>query len=296
MKSFKNNISLKLIQLSLLITIGLSLPALAIAENGSERLGDKRFFRLHRKPTMSAYYGITSNSLKDLNQSLANPRLAEIRIGRTKKELESESANIIKYRYSYCSLTNISNDLGNKSTSGEITTDLWRFGLGEDKGFGYWWGDSKKSPEVILCHSGGIQWSKLKVKDGVTNPSDSAYLALFDDAFRFGTNMEAGVKIRVLPLVAFDAGFERAIVFPRHLFWKWVLSEAMEGAIQFALDEFVDKIMDSTPSAAPVVNFILKNGLTYGIYELRKEKMNYPFDSAPPLVNDSFKFGLTFVF
>ena len=295
MRSFKYNISLMLILLSLLITIGLSLPALAIAENGSERRGDKRLFRLHRKLTMSAYYGITSNSLRDLNQSLANSRLLEIRIGRTKKELESESANIIKYRHNYYSLTNIFTELGNESTSGEINTVLLRFGLGEDEGYGYRLGDSRRSPEVILCHSGGIQWSMLIVEDGVTNPSDSVHLALFD-GFRFGTNMEAGVKIRMLPLVAFDAGFERAIVFPRHLFWKWVLSEAMEGAIKLALDEFVDKIMDSTPSAAPVVNFILKNGSTYGIYELRKEKMNYPFDSAPPLVNDSFKFGLTFVF
>ncbi len=71
---------------------------------------------------------------------------------------------------------------------------------------------------------------------------------------------------------------------------------ALEGGAEFLLDEFIDEIGKSSPYSVPVVNFFLKNGLSYAIYELRKDRMNWPFDSAPPLRNDSFKFGLTFVF
>jgi len=54
--------------------------------------------------------------------------------------------------------------------------------------------------------------------------------------------------------------------------------------------------MDASPTAVPVVHFLLKNGLSYGVYQLRKEKMNYPFDSEAPIVNDTFKVGVTFIF
>jgi hypothetical protein len=54
--------------------------------------------------------------------------------------------------------------------------------------------------------------------------------------------------------------------------------------------------MDSSPYAGPVVGFILKSALSYGIYELRQEKMNWPFSSAAPLSYDQVKFGMTFNF
>ncbi|MGE5847186.1 MAG: hypothetical protein ACM34O_10705, partial [Ignavibacteria bacterium] len=103
-------------------------------------------------------------------------------------------------------------------------------------------------------------------------------------------------KIKVLPVLTLEAGYERSIIFPRHLFWKWLGSAGIELIGQWALDEFIDNIMDSSPYAAPVVNFVLKNALAYGIYELRQEKMNWPFNSAAPLAYDQFKFGVTFVF
>jgi hypothetical protein len=54
--------------------------------------------------------------------------------------------------------------------------------------------------------------------------------------------------------------------------------------------------VDVSPAAAPIVNFVLKNGLSYGMYQLRKEKMNYPFESEAPILNDTFKIGVTFIF
>ena len=93
-----------------------------------------------------------------------------------------------------------------------------------------------------------------------------------------------------------DAGYERSIVFERHLFWKWAGSALIEAAAQGLLDEFINKIFKSSPAAGPVVNFLLKNALAYGIYELRQDEMNWPFPSSPPLAYDQFKVGMTFVF
>jgi len=108
--------------------------------------------------------------------------------------------------------------------------------------------------------------------------------------------MEGGVKLRLVPLVIIDVGFERAIVFRRHLFWKWVGSVALEGMANWGMDAFIDRVLQSSPAAVPVVSFVLKNALSYGVYQLRKDTMNYPFDSEAPLFLDTFKFGATFVF
>jgi hypothetical protein len=62
------------------------------------------------------------------------------------------------------------------------------------------------------------------------------------------------------------------------------------------LDTFINEVFKSSPAAGPIVNFVLKNALAYGIYELRQEKMNWPFSSEAPLAFDQFKVGVTFIF
>ena len=93
-----------------------------------------------------------------------------------------------------------------------------------------------------------------------------------------------------------EAGFERSIVFERHLFWKWAGSSIIELIAHGLLDAFINKILDSSPAAGPIVSFLLKSALGWGIYELKQDKMNWPFTSEPPIAFDNIKFGVTFVF
>jgi len=268
----------------------------------------------HNKPSIGLSYGFSSGRLKDLNQSFSDPRVGEIKLGSTtvskayshswkvwrRHKWEEDSSeikdintgSIIEYEFKHISLANISNEIANKSASGDINTDLWRVNLGEDEGYGYAMGKSA----IVLYNSFGIHWSRLSIIDNLSNPLDSALLLPYDGTIRFGTKVEGGLQVQIIPLVNIGASYERAIVFPGHLFWKWVGSSLIEVAGQGLIDEFVSRILKSTPVAAPVVNFVLKNGFSYGIYELRKEKMNYPFESDPPLTNDSFKIGMTFIF
>jgi hypothetical protein len=39
-----------------------------------------------------------------------------------------------------------------------------------------------------------------------------------------------------------------------------------------------------------------QNGVSYAVYELRKEDMNYPFETEDPILSDSVTFSLAFVF
>jgi opacity protein-like surface antigen len=287
----------RFLKLWVVILIVLLISVVAVAKEYTVKIekeeDDESLVEIYHRPTISLCYGFSKYKLKDLNRSFANPGLAEIKLGFSSKEPEYDPENIFKYDYLYFSLTNMSTDLGGESNTNKIESDMWRLGLGWEDGYGYGLGKSS----ITLFNSSGIGWSELKVKDKEVHPSsDIALLSLWDDSFRFGTRTEGGVKIQFMPILSFDAGYERAVVFSRFVFWEALFSMALEDGAQFLLDKFVDQIGDSSPYAVPVVSFFLKNGFSYGIYELRKDKMNWPFDSAPPLCSDSFKFGLSFVF
>jgi hypothetical protein len=288
---------LRFLKLGIIGLVVLSFSLTAVAKEFTIKVEkeeeDESLIEIYHSPTISLCYGLSRNNLKGLNRSFADPGLAEIKLGFSSKEPEFERENIFKYDYVYFSVTNMSTDLKGESNSGEIETDLWRLGLGWEDGYGYGLGKSS----ITLYNASGFGWSELKIKDkGIRPLSDIALLDLWDGSFRFGTRTEGGVKIQFMPLLSFDAGYERAVVFSRFVFWESLMSMALEDGAQFLLDQFIDEIGESSPYAMPVVSFFLKNGLSYAVYELRKDKMNWPFDSAPPLCNDSFKFGLTFEF
>lgn len=241
-------------------------------------------------PTVDLRYGLSGMSLDNFSGKFADPDLLELKLGYTKERDYKWEENILDYDFKYMFLSNISTDLSNSTpSSSELGNETWRFGLGKALGYGYRVG----SGSIIPYYSYDLSWSKLDLNDRNISPEDMTLVNNFEGSFRFGTNTEAGIKIKVLPLITFDASYERAIIFPRHLFWKWLGSAAIESGSQFLVDEFVQRIMHSSPYAGPIMSFVLKNALSYGIYELRQTQMNWPFKSAAPLAYDQFKFGVT---
>ncbi len=159
-----------------------------------------------------------------------------------------------------------------------------------------------KKSSLVLYNASSIVWTRYD--DGFSSPltqeEANSYrygtLSVFNQSMRFGTNTEAGIIIPIAGFVNLQAQFDRTLVFPRHLVWKHLGSVMIEAIGQTAIDGFIHAIMKSSPMAGPIMNFVLKNALSYGIYELRREKMNWPFESTEPLLFDSFKAGFTFTF
>jgi len=250
-------------------------------------------FHLHGNPTIEMNYGWSNASLNLFTGKFNKANLAELKLGYTNEHSLSNSESIMKYHNNYFGLSNISYKLAKTSVASNYNSDIWRFAAGWDNGYGYKPGQKSA---IIFYNGGAFTLSNLKTNSVYQNAADSFYLNPFTDGFRFGQKTEGGIKFQIIPQLVFNAGFERMEVYPKLLFWKWAGSAIIEVASQAMLDEFIDKIVDSTPMAAPVISFLLKNGLSYGIYELRKEKMNWPFKTAAPLLADSYKFGVTFIF
>ncbi len=259
-------------------------------ENMNDDWGDFSMdFLNNAQPTLVLNYGISNMSLYNFKGKFADPKLAELQLGYTNykmKWLES----IFQSNYRFLSVSNISTKLGG---SGEgLKSDMWRIGVGRTYALGYKFG----AASLIPYYSNSLIWSRLNMEGMPTDSVDKNVIDHFNKSFRFGTSSKGGINFQATENIGINVEYERSIVFPRHLFWKWAGGVLIEASGQALLDEFVEAIYKSSPYAAPIVNFILKNALSYGIYELRQEKMNWPFDTAAPLSYDQFKFGLTFVF
>jgi len=252
------------------------------------------------RPAISLQYGIADMSRPDIQSPFIDPNLIELKLGYIKERNAWDTEHIVKQNYNYLYLSNESSKLAGKEAVGtEIESDMWRFGAGWSSGYGYKLGENSS---IVPYYSYTLNWSNIDFPNSeeltlslVPDP-DIEKLNLYDESFRFGTSSEGGVRVMVIENLMVEAGYERSIVFQRHLFWKWAGSALIEAAAQGLLDGFINKIFKSSPDAGPIVNFLLKNALAYGIYELRQDKMNWPFPSEAPIAYDQFKFGVTVVF
>ena len=248
----------------------------------------------NKRPSISIDYGFSDISRTDMGEQFAKNSLIELKLGYT-YERETKYADYInKNTYNYAFLNRNSTELaGGLDDPSEIETSNWQFGLGWSNGYGYTLGEESY---LTPYFTSSFTWTNLDFPDDSLSPNDERIKELYDESFRFGSSSEAGVRVHATSLIALEAGYERSIVFERHLFWKWAGSGIIEIASHGLLDAFINEIFKSSPSAGPIVYFVLKSALGYGLYELRQEKMNWPFSSAPPIAIDNIKFGVTFTF
>jgi hypothetical protein len=273
--------------------------SMAVGQEDSVRWQDNHhwdWFKFHRNPTMSIEYGWMQSSLDGSIQSFYAPRSAELRLGGLRQFDVDESESIVEHRNDYLFLGVASKDLGATVNPGEIAFTGWRCGGGWEKGYGYKLSSATEGPAINLLTSQGVQWTNFALKGGITNSADSTILGMYEGGLRFGTKSGAVLRFHILPLLALDASYERSVVYRRHKLWEWLGGVVVQGSGDWLLDRFVDRILRSTPEAVPVVNFVLKNALSYGIYELRKKNGNWPFESEAPISNDTFMVGVTMVF
>jgi len=174
-----------------------------------------------------------------------------------------------------------------------IKYDSWRISIGSDGFYGY---KINENINLLLCNDGnlGLMWldfNKLSL-DSIENN----YLNYLSDGPRWSKEVANNIKIYFFDNVGINIGFSRTVVYTRLMFWYFLGSEILYGLGNNAVDWFVKEISKSSPYSAPIIYFALNTAYNYAMYELRKSRMNWPFDTSKPLIYDNFKIGLTFKF
>ncbi len=258
------------------------------------------------KPTLQLIYSWNQGDYnKDIFTSdFANINAAEIRLGWTKQKSLFSTNNVTKFKYPYFFFNFMEKTLNSKEISvndlRNYVTKNVQFGFAEMKGYGY---QFTPNSGLYLYHGTGISWNSINFESKIplVRPTEQMIkneqmLETYTGIMRFGQNFESGLKLQVYDPVSITASYSRSIIFPRHLFLQWAVSNMIEGIGQGIVDEFSKAVIKSSPSFGPIVNFVLKTGVSYGFYELRKTKMNWPFNSVSPLMYDSWKVGMSFEF
>lgn len=182
----------------------------------------------------------------------------------------------------------------NTNSSG-YNTENWQFGINFGQGYG---NELHKNFKIFFNYKSGFSWTRFNLIDK-RNIVDTGFVDKFeryDEKFKFGSQFQSVGNIVLFDLVSLNASYQRMHVYPAHLFWYWSLSEIIEAAAQSLLDEFIDEIKKFSPELTPFFNILLKTGLSYGIYELRRNNMNWPIETEPPFVIENFKLGFGFNF
>ncbi len=248
----------------------------------------------NKKPTISVDYGFSDISRVDVEAPFTDNNLIELKLGYTNKRNSKYADYLERQAFNYMFLNRNTTELaGDPENASDIKTNNWQFGLAWSSGYGYIIGTNAS---ITPYFTGTMNWTNIDFADDSLSANDERVKELYDETFRFGSSNEMGVRFQATQMIVLNAGYERAIVFERHLFWKWAGSSIIELAAHGLLDVFLKEIYKSSPAAGPIVFFVLKSALGYGLYELRQEKMNWPFDSAPPVAFDNIKFGVSFVF
>ncbi|MBK8944163.1 MAG: hypothetical protein IPM32_02730 [Ignavibacteriae bacterium] len=186
----------------------------------------------------------------------------------------------------------------------EINTNIWRFGIGYRKGYGYSLGTNF---EILPSYSLAFVWNQSKFNHPseriLTNTQitiweeENKILKKYDNEIKFGNTNSAGIDIRISSMLNIGVNYETQILFPQYLVWKHLGSFGIELLSQTGIDFLTQGvIIKAVPKLTPILNFLMKNGLSYFFYTLKQEKMFWPFDTKAPLAMETLKFDLKITF
>jgi hypothetical protein len=251
-------------------------------------------FRIETKhKAVSLGVGFPKMSLEGFDGSFAPTNLLETRFGSQRVSTIAKDAGVVRYTDKAISIGGISTRLADAGDPGETETSLWRFMAGQRKGYGYRAGDTA----FIAPYQGtSIFFADSDAYDGPFNPADELALEPFDGHTRVGAAFEGGIAFGINRSITLDAGFEETAVYPHYVFWEALGSGVVHGIALSVADGVSRQVARKAPRAAPIVSFLLRNGISYVIYHQRRSEVNWPFGGGPGLIYEGFKVSFTFTY
>lgn len=242
-------------------------------------------------------YGVGSMQHITLQTSFNSPVINEIKLG--KRFLKPIARyKLIEFNDNYLFSSYVDDNIQSINNTNKLSYEIWRFGLGYRKGFGYNFGGFG----ILPYYQMGLVWNKINLNlprsDFFVLPEEDIHIINhFEDQIKFGTTNIAGVDFRISSVFGIGASYETAIIFPYHKVWKQMGSFFIETLAQTGIDFLTEGvIIKAIPEVAPVIYFILKNGLSYYLFTLKQENMNWPFNTVAPLTIEGFQFNLKITF
>jgi hypothetical protein len=242
-----------------------------------------------KKPFLDVYYGKAQLSRQGMSGEISNTDIYGIAIGVKKEKEHKESDEVIIQDKNGISLTlGSAQDLQQSdslfqgvSLTNTNALDFWSLGFINGMGYGYQWGSST----LMLTVEDNTSWTSINPRTYslMQGPADWQNIMDFDGTMRLSSSMTSSLEFRVSNTVSLTGGYTWNQVMPRHLFWYWMGSEIIEGLAGNAVDRLIENFTEMSPKSQPVMHFVLKSAVLYGMKEMRRKYMNWPFETASPM-------------
>ena len=242
-----------------------------------------------KKPFLDVYYGNAQLSRQGMSGEISNTDIYGIAIGVKKEKEHKESDEVIIQDKNGISLTLGSAQALQQSDSlyqgvpltNTNALDFWSLGFINGMGYGYQWGSST----LMLTVEDNTSWTSINPRTYslMQGPADWHNIMAFDGTMRLSSSMTSSLEFRVSNTVSLTGGYTWNQVMPRHLFWYWMGSEIIEGLAGNAVDRLIENFTEMSPKSQPVMHFVLKSAVLYGMKEMRRKYMNWPFETVSPL-------------
>ena len=251
----------------------------------------------YEKPFISLFMGQLEIKNENIKYDFEKSADIQLLLGYSNRR-QYPNTSLIQTKSKFLSIKNLSNNwIDLEDGTKPIAAKTWNLGLNQGRDYGW---NFHKNFKINLTHNNGINWSVMNFKITGLDPNDTlnypSKLNAIDDKVKFGDGFSGGIEFELFDNIVLTGVYERMDVFPAHIFWEWAVSGMIEEIGQGMVDGFVNRIRKFSPWATPIISFALKNGLSYGLYELRRKDMNWPFRSTSPYVFETFKVGVSYKF
>ncbi len=253
-----------------------------------------KYFESELSPRIDINYNnnITSINKDEYSKKFNNIPELEVKAGYVLDKRDRNGYSV-KSSFDYIRFSHYNPSFGKAIDSNLSYLQGWQFGFGDYKGYGW---SVVNGFDIVLSHGKNYNWHILTFEGQPAGYEFTNKLERFHDKFKFGTSFEAGVNIKLFNSLGINATYEQNQVLPAHQFWYWSASEIIEAIAKGFTNSFIQEITQRNSIAGPIINFVIKNGISYGMYELRKTKMNWPLSNEAPLAFEKFKIGISYSF
>jgi hypothetical protein len=241
----------------------------------------------------SVGFGFETMSLEGFDEPFAPVNLLEGRLGPQRVSTIAPDESVVQYADKFLSIGGISTHLADGGDPGETETSLWRFMAGRREGYGYRTGDVA----FVAPYQGtSVFFADFDAYEGPFTPADDLALDPFNGHTKVGAGFEGGIAFGINRSITLDLGYEETAVYPHWVFWEAMGSGAVHGIALALADSVSRQVARKSPRAAPIVSFLLRNGISYAIYHQRRSEVNWPFGGGPGLIYEGLKVSFTFTY
>lgn len=153
-----------------------------------------------------------------------------------------------------------------------------------------------KDLNLMLSTGGQWTWTSINPKSYATTDTNNwKSVDDFASGLNFGSTWSPGIELNSGNF-GVRVGYNWTQIYPRHMYWYWITSEAIENIAQTGAFYLINAVTKKGETAYPIINFVLTNAVSYLFSELRTDKMNWPWDTVAPMNIKSWNLSVNYAF